>query len=183
MFPFRGFALLTERRNALRQSRQVLPHSGILGSKVACPSPKLIAACHALRRHPSQAIHHPASLRRMIFTSRRMLARTLCTALIADLAGPLCPSHLTFVRRCILTECRSCSTINTSVQCVAVLPGSFVSKEVIRLQVPLQPPCYDFSPLAELRFDRPNKRRPRLNPTRVKRRAVCARSRDVFTAR
>ena len=63
------------------------------------------------------------------------------------------------------------------------LPIEFVSKEVIRLQVPLQPPCYDFSPLAELRFDHPNKRWPRLNPTRVKRRAVCARSRDVFTAR
>jgi hypothetical protein len=30
------------------------------------------------------------------------------------------------------------------------------SKEVIRLQVPLQPPCYDFSPLAELRFDHYN---------------------------
>ena len=27
------------------------------------------------------------------------------------------------------------------------------SKEVIRPQVPLRPPCYDFSPLAELRFD------------------------------
>jgi len=27
---------------------------------------------------------------------------------------------------------------------------------VIRLQVPLQPPCYDFSPLAELRFERLN---------------------------
>jgi len=29
---------------------------------------------------------------------------------------------------------------------------------VIRLQVPLQPPCYDFSPLAELRFDHHNMR-------------------------
>jgi hypothetical protein len=32
------------------------------------------------------------------------------------------------------------------------------TKEVIRLQVPLQPPCYDFSPLAELRFDHHNMR-------------------------
>ena len=68
-----------------------------------------------------------------------------------------------------------------SLQCVVALLG--YTKEVIRLQVPLQPPCYDFSPLAELRFERPNLSRPRLNPTRVKRRAVCARSRDVFTAR
>ena len=42
-----------------------------------------------------------------------------------------------------------------SLQCVAA-PLEFVTKEVIRLQVPLQPPCYDFSPLAELRFERPN---------------------------
>jgi hypothetical protein len=30
------------------------------------------------------------------------------------------------------------------------------SKEVIRPQVPLRPPCYDFSPVAELRFDSAN---------------------------
>ena len=27
------------------------------------------------------------------------------------------------------------------------------AKEVIRPQVPLRPPCYDFSPLSELTFD------------------------------
>jgi hypothetical protein len=57
------------------------------------------------------------------------------------------------------------------------------SKEVIRPQVPLRPPCYDFSPVAELRFDNANLTSPRPSPTSVKRRAVCARSRDVFTAR
>jgi hypothetical protein len=45
----------------------------------------------------------------------------------------------------------------SSLQCVTVLP-EFITKEVIRLQVPLQPPCYDFSPLAELRFDPHNMR-------------------------
>ncbi len=55
--------------------------------------------------------------------------------------------------------------------------------EVIRPQVPLRPPCYDFSPLVKLRFSNVNKARPHQDPTRVKRRAVCARSRDVFTAR
>ena len=58
----------------------------------------------------------------------------------------------------------------------------FYSKEVIRPQVPLRPPCYDFSPLVEPRFDNVNKTLSPPNPTRVKRRAVCARSRDVFTA-
>ena len=85
-------------------------------------------------------------------------------------------------RRCILIVCCALHRyILVAVRGRSVLDCS--SKEVIRLQVPLQPPCYDFSPLAELRFDLPNKSKPRLNPTRVKRRAVCARSRDVFTAR
>ena len=66
MFPSPGFALLSERRSALRQLQRIELHSGIPGSKVACSYPGLIAACHALLRHPSQAIHHTASLRRMI---------------------------------------------------------------------------------------------------------------------
>ncbi len=56
-------------------------------------------------------------------------------------------------------------------------------KEVIRPQVPLRPPCYDFSPLSEFTLDDTNMTPPHVNPPRVKRRAVCARSRDVFTAR
>ena len=62
MFPSPAFAFLSERRDALRQSRQVIPHSEIPGSKAACSSPGLIAACHVLLRHPSQVIHHTASL-------------------------------------------------------------------------------------------------------------------------
>jgi len=55
---------------------------------------------------------------------------------------------------------------------------------VIRPQVPLRPPCYDFSPLGGPGFDLPpHGRRPHPGPPRVERRAVCARSRDVFTAR
>jgi len=54
---------------------------------------------------------------------------------------------------------------------------------VIRPQVPLRPPCYDFSLVADPRFDSANETQPRQEPTSMKRRAVCARSRDVFTAR
>ena len=57
------------------------------------------------------------------------------------------------------------------------------TKEVIRPQVPLRPPCYDFSLVADPRFDSANETPPRQKPTSMKRRAVCARSRDVFTAR
>ena len=52
MFQFPAFPLLTERPKWGRKS-----HSGILGSTDACSSPRLIAACHALRRRPSRAIH------------------------------------------------------------------------------------------------------------------------------
>ncbi len=57
MFQFPGFPL-----PAGSLHKASLPHSGILGSKAACASPRLIAACHALRRLLSQAIHHLASV-------------------------------------------------------------------------------------------------------------------------
>ena len=56
-------------------------------------------------------------------------------------------------------------------------------EEVIQPQVPLRLPCYDFSLLAWYNF----KMTPwiifQLYHTRMERRAVCARSRDVFTVR
>ena len=57
------------------------------------------------------------------------------------------------------------------------------SMEVIQPQVPLRPPCYDFSPLAKPRFDVTTMATPHPDFTKVERRAVCARSGDVFTAR
>ena len=51
--PFRGDRGFTPVRRS---------HSGIPGSTGACPSPGLIAACRALRRRPSRAIHRPPSL-------------------------------------------------------------------------------------------------------------------------
>jgi hypothetical protein len=38
------------------------PHSEILGSRVACTYPRLIAACHVLHHLPSRVIPQPASL-------------------------------------------------------------------------------------------------------------------------
>src|SRR5271169_3127911 len=125
-----------------------------------------------------------------------MLARTLC---MASSRG----RHRTrsqFPWRAVALPCPACPSqliqhemLHTSDMALLISIYSFAvlehpcsrryTKEVIRLQVPLQPPCYDFSPLTELRFDRHNMRRPRPDPIRVKRRAVCARSRDVFTAR
>ena len=70
---------------------------------------------------------------------------------------PARPSYATRVAQCIFT-----SAIGFALHSIAVrIPtpdfGTYVllsfcpsvcTKEVIRLQVPLQPPCYDFSPLA-----------------------------------
>jgi len=63
------------------------------------------------------------------------------------------------------------------------IDGGVCNYEVIQPQVPLRLPCYDFSPLAGEKLDPPPKGKgPHPSPTRVERRAVCARSRDVFTA-
>jgi hypothetical protein len=52
-----------------------------------------------------------------------------------------------------------CRVASRQLRVVCILRSLTVlalSKEVIRPQVPLRPPCYDFSPLAELRFDTVN---------------------------
>lgn len=56
-------------------------------------------------------------------------------------------------------------------------------KEVILPHVPVRQPCYDLAPLARPWFDATNRAAPHQDLTRVARRAVCARGRDVFTAR
>jgi len=70
MFPFGGSPLGTrnpinvgcfpERHRLLTRGRR--SHSGIPGSTAACAYPGHIAACRALRRRPSRAIHQAASV-------------------------------------------------------------------------------------------------------------------------
>ena len=70
---------------------------------------------------------------------------------------PACPSHV--IQHDMLHPLAS--ALLDSIYSFAVLEypcPRWYTKEVIRLQVPLQPPCYDFSPLAELRFDHHNMR-------------------------
>ena len=61
-----GFTFLTEHQDTLRYLDRK-SYSGIFGSKAACAYPKLIAACHALHRLSSLAIHQTASARQRIF--------------------------------------------------------------------------------------------------------------------
>ena len=61
MFPFGGFPLRgisPEHPGLFGPGRK--PHSGIPGSTAACAYPGLIAACHALLRRPTRAIHRAA---------------------------------------------------------------------------------------------------------------------------
>lgn len=116
-------------------------HSDISGSQDACAFPELIAACHVLRLSSSPAIHLLASLHRHV---QPHITR-LCTTIIAGVLGgrPLHPSYGTFVPHCI-DAVKTCAT------------AQFWSKEVIRPQVPLRSPCYDFSLVAYLKFDNAN---------------------------
>ena len=112
--------------------------------------------------HPPNGVFAPVTLE---------LTRLYMAIIVNSRHYPLRPSLCTFIQSCILMI--TCS----------LHARLYKTKEVIRPQVPLRPPCYDFSLLAELAFDNTKKAPPRVNPTRMKRRAVCARSRDVFTAR
>ena len=55
MFQFRGFPLLSERRE-FRRTRSEKSHSGIPGSIAACAYPERFAACRALLRRSSRTI-------------------------------------------------------------------------------------------------------------------------------
>jgi hypothetical protein len=98
---------------------------------------------------PSQAIHHTASLCRMINIPGGCLREPYAWPHRRGAReGPTVP--------CSPFLCDSRRTVHLDVchwlcfaplQCV-FQPPICCTKEVIRLQVPLQPPCYDFSPLA-----------------------------------
>ena len=55
MFQFSGFPYLTVWHRLLGDVRR--SHSEIRGSMHTCGSPRLIAACHVLHRHPCLVIH------------------------------------------------------------------------------------------------------------------------------
>jgi hypothetical protein len=59
---------------------------------------------------------------------------------------PLHPSYITFMMHCIDDFCED----------VCAFQHNSLSKEVIRPQVPLRSPCYDFSLVAYLKFDNAN---------------------------
>ena len=61
MFPLGGFPLGYPSTTGLTRGRK--SHSEIPGSKAACASPGLIAACHVLLQRPSRAIHWTAYAR------------------------------------------------------------------------------------------------------------------------
>ena len=116
------------------------PHSGISGSKVACASPKLFAACHALHR-PLVPRHPPCAL-------------CTLTSLISFI-------HLSVVKvlsqQGILLPC--CENLytgrNEKLADHAFLRAwlLLLRKEVIQPHLPVRLPCYDFTPLTRHTFD------------------------------
>lgn len=62
---------------------------------------------------------------------------------------PLRPSPCTLVQGCIILILAGIMGYVSFMHGLCIL----FAKEVIRPQVPLRPPCYDFSPLSELAFD------------------------------
>ena len=62
-------------------SKNTFSHSEILGSKPACGSPRLIAACHVLHHNPNQAIHLTAykirSKTDLVFSFRFLIVETI----------------------------------------------------------------------------------------------------------
>ena len=71
-----------------------------------------------------------------------------CKSPVSD---PLHPSYITFVMHCI-------DDFNVNIMYTRTLS---MSKEVIRPQVPLRSPCYDFSLVTNLKFDNANQTSPR----------------------
>ena len=123
-----------------------MPHSDILGSRLVCSSPRLIAAYHVLHRL-SVPRHPPCAVLCLISKLSRSSGRFL------DFPG----IHATI----------SCQTAKPPVG-DGVMRATWAPfhppparpaltrdsrKEVIQPQVPLRLPCYDFAPVTELTLD------------------------------
>ena len=157
------------------------PHSVILGSRLVCSSPRLIAAYHDLHRL-SMPRHPPCALLRLISNS---IASSQCPRVGAR--RPVLIPH-TRSRPCGRDHHPSFSCQRASTRSQPAPPGAgsgsvkrkvnvskparsagdfrdsfrrvrrpglleISRKEVIQPQVPLRLPCYDFAPVTELTFD------------------------------
>jgi hypothetical protein len=140
------------------------PHSEILGSTVACTYPRLIAACHVLHHLSSRVILQPASLHQhfyQIFDVLQLIQFYGISHMI-NLPHFLSVDFLFFCMTIMTSHLLASSFISSKHEEIAYYYSYTIFytrlsdlefKEVIRPQVPLRPPCYDFSLVADLRFD------------------------------
>ena len=144
MLPFGGFPLPYGSSPGITRGGK--SHSGISGSKAACAYPELIAACHALRQRPSRAIRQAAYHAKPFRNPHSICVNSEASStqhFIVDPALRWVSLRLSSLSRHVLRVAfYSARSLSFALQLVPVL-----SKEVIRPQVPLRPPCYDFSPL------------------------------------
>jgi hypothetical protein len=147
MFHFSGFLPLRDTWT----TPGGLPHSDICGSKAACASPQLLAACHVLLR--LLVPRHPPYALITLFLIYPSFGFPLFT----------CQSAKSEIGKTkYLTQSRFCRFISTDV---------LLRKEVIQPHLPVRLPCYDFTPLTRHTFDESLpyglSLRLRVHPTRV----------------
>ena len=150
------------------------PHSGTRGSTGVCPSPRIIAACRALRRlpvprHPPCALNiffsylgalprprdllrrAPEGARVMMLHVSRAMQMSRCRGLPArrsrDALGTGCCGEGDGAGRALLFQVAGASL--DRVRTRKCLPR----KEVIQPHLPVRLPCYDFTPLTLHTFD------------------------------
>ena len=120
------------------------------GSKPACGSPGLIAACHALLRRLSRAIHQAAwqQAKALVFSIQ------LCGARIGN---------INIIPSCLHPRLLHLGLHDKKSPKILLYAKVRIKWEVIQPQVPLRLPCYDLPALAEPRLDLASSRRRRLD--------------------
>ncbi len=108
-----------------------LLHSDVSGSKVACTSPELFAACHVLHRHPAPR-HPPCALIILTYLKSRIASLPTFFFCMCDFQRSS--------QRIILWQPDGS---------LVVIPFKefLLRKEVIQPHLPIRLPCYDFTPI------------------------------------
>ena len=158
MFQFPRFASPTYgfSRRSVGITPRGFPHSGIRGSQPACGSPRLFAACHALRRFLAPR-HPPSALLSLTTALPSVITILLQTSSEDALASRGSRMRLSKSWRGPNTRAEKCywlgpERIDLVDRRGVAAPRDLLRKEVIQPQVPLRLPCYDFTPITDHTF-------------------------------
>ena len=122
------------------------PHSEISGSKVACTSPKLIAAYHVLHRLPAPR-HSPYALSNLTFSFSKRKCN-LFSSFISKIS--LRWPYLGLIMICSFQCAKHSKSVRWETNSQNWIVNHFLPrKEVIQPHLPIRLPCYDFTPVIE----------------------------------